>query len=344
MTVFEEDLLYLSDELKKNELYNKVFFVTGATGLVGSVLVKAILFGNQRYNLNNRVIAFVRNKEKAEHIFGGYDGLEFCIGDILEPIAYDGQIDFIIHSACETKSVRMVNSPVETLWTSLNGSKNVLDFAVTKKIEKLVYLSSMEAFGNLGNMKERVSENQLGYIDIQSVRSCYPESKRMVENMCVCYASEYNVPVVVARLAQTFGAGVSIEENRVFAQFARNALNGKDIVLHTTGESYGNYVYTADAISAIFILLKKGTVSEVYTVANEKSNMRIIDMAKMVAEKISGGNISVVIDMSNASSYGYAPNVILKLDASKICKLGWTPKIDLEESYRRLMRDWEEQK
>ena len=306
--------------------------------------MKSILIGNQRYNLNNKVVAFVRNKGKAKYVFNGYEGLELSVGDILEPIVYDGKIDFIVHAACETKSVQMISSPVETLWTSLKGSKNVLDFAVARKIEKLVYLSSMEAFGNPGNMEERVSEKQLGYIDIQSVRSCYPESKRMVENMCVCYASEYKVPVVVARLAQTFGAGVSKEENRVFAQFARNAMNGKDIVLHTTGASYGNYVYTADAVDAIFILLKKGTVGDVYTIANEKSNMRIIDMAKMVAEKISGGNINVVIDISNSASYGYAPDVILKLDASKMCKLGWMPKMDLEESYRRLIRDWEEQK
>lgn len=344
MTVLEEDLGYLSDKLKALEMYNKTFFVTGATGLVGSVIVKAILTGNEKHGLNNRVYAFVRNKKKAENVFAGYKGIELCIGDIVNPITCESEIDFIIHAACETKSVQMVNNPVETLWTSLLGSKNILDFAAKKKIDKMVYLSSMEAFGNPQGVEGRVTEKQLGYIDVQNVRSCYPESKRMVENMCTCYASEYNVPVVSARLAQTFGAGVAREENRVFAQFARSAMDGKDIVLHTTGASYGNYVYTADAVAAIFLLLKKGNMGEVYTVANEKSSMSIKNMAELVAERIAGGSIKVVIDIADNAVYGYAPDVTLKLDASKIREIGWIPQTDLEDSYRRLMRDWEEQK
>ena len=344
MTVFEEDLEYLSDELRNLGFHDKSFFVTGATGLVGTVLVKAILTGNQKYNLNNRVIAFVRNKAKAEKIFTGYQGLELCIGDIINPIKYDKKIDYIIHAACETKSIQMVSNPVETLWISLMGSKNVLDFAKQKDIDKMVYLSSMEVFGNPKDAEGRVTEKELGYIDIQNVRSCYPESKRMVENMCTCYASEYKVPVVVARLAQTFGAGVSREENRVFAQFARSAMSGTDIVLHTTGASYGNYVYTADAITAIFTLLQKGNVGDAYTIANEKSSMSIKNMAELVAKKIAGGSIEVVIEISEGTVYGYAPDVTLKLDATKIRKLGWKPRTDLEESYRRLIRDWEEQK
>lgn len=344
MAVFEEDLEYIANELKKLEFQNQTFFITGATGLVGSVLTKAVLTGNRKHGLNNKVIAFVRNKSKAETIFAGYQGIELCIGDITEPITCDRQIDFIVHAASETKSIQMVKTPVETLWTSLSGTKNILDFAARSGVHKMVYLSSMEAFGNPGSTANRVSEKQLGYIDIQNVRSCYPESKRMVENMCACYASEYQVPVVAARLAQTFGAGVSKEENRVFAQFARSAMNGQDIVLHTTGASYGNYVYTADAATAIFTLLKKGDIGDVYTVANETSCMSIKKMAEMVAEKLAGGNIKVELDVPDSNIYGYAPDVTLRLDATKMRELGWTPRIDLEEAYRRLICDWKEQR
>ena len=344
MAVFKEDLEYISDELKKLGFQQKSFFITGATGLVGSVLVKAILTGNEKHNLNNRAIAFVRNRNKADRIFAGYQDVELCIGNITDPIVYDDQIDFIVHAASETKSIQMIKRPVETLWTSLVGSKNVLDFAAMKKVDKMVYLSSMEAFGNPGNIVDRVSEKQLGYIDLQNVRNCYPESKRMVENMCTCYASEYKVPVVSARLAQTFGAGVPKEDNRVFAQFAKSIMSGHDIVLHTAGTSYGNYVYTADAAAAIFTLLKKGNMGDVYTVANEKSCMQIKDMAEMVAEKISDGRIKVVIDIPDGNVYGYAPKVTLRLDTTKMRGLGWSPRIDLEEAYRRLICDWKERR
>lgn len=341
MKVFEEDLNRITQELKKLEFKNKSFFITGATGLVGSVLVKALAFANERYDLKNTIVAQVRNPQKAEKVFSGYTDISYCIGDVRDTISYSGNVDYIIHAASETKSKSMIDFPVETLWTALSGAKNLLDFAREKKIEKMVFLSSMEAFGTVDG-DERTPEEKLGYIDLRKVRSCYPESKRMIENMCVCYSSEYCVPVTIARLAQTFGAGVSSEDTRVFSQFAHSAIAGEDIVLHTTGKSCGNYVYTADAATAIFTLLKKGVSGECYTVANETSSMQIKDMAELVANCVAGGKIRVVVDIPADRQFGYAPDVKLKLDASKLRLLGWKPKVDLAESYERMIKYWQE--
>lgn len=341
MKVFEEDLNRIAQELKELELKNKSFFITGATGLVGSVLVKALAFANDHYDLKNRIVAQVRNPQKAKKVFDGYEGITYCVGDVRDIISYPGNVDYVIHAASETKSKNMIDFPVETLWTALSGAKNLLDFACEKKIEKMVFLSSMEAFGSVdGN--QRTSEEKLGYIDLRKVRSCYPESKRMIENMCVCYSSEYGVPVTIARLAQTFGAGVSSEDTRVFAQFAHSAMTGEDIVLHTAGTSCGNYIYTADAATAIFTLLKKGISGECYTVANETSSMRIKDMAELVANCVADGKIRVVVDIPADKQFGYAPDVNLKLDASKLRSLSWKPQINLEESYKRLIKYWQE--
>ena len=341
MKVFEEDLNRIAQELKELELKNKSFFITGATGLVGSVLVKALAFANDHYDLKNRIVAQVRNPQKAKKVFDGYEGITYCVGDVRDIISYPGNVDYVIHAASETKSKNMIDFPVETLWTALSGAKNLLDFACEKKIEKMVFLSSMEAFGSVdGN--QRTPEEKLGYIDLRKVRSCYPESKRMIENMCVCYSSEYGVPVTIARLAQTFGAGVSSEDTRVFAQFAHSAMTGEDIVLHTAGTSCGNYVYTADAATAIFTLLKKGISGECYTVANETSSMRIKDMAELVANCVADGKMRVVVDIPADKQFGYAPDVKLKLDASKLRSLGWKPQINLEESYKRLIKYWQE--
>ncbi len=339
MRVFEEDLDRIAQELKKLGLRNKSFFITGATGLVGSVLIKALVFANEHYDLKNEVIAEVRNLEKAKKVFSGYKDIVFNVGDVREAISYTGDVDYIVHAASETKSKNMIDFPVETLWIALSGAKNLLDFAYKKKIEKMVFLSSMEAFGTV-DTEERVPEEKLGYIDLRKVRSCYPESKRMVENMCVCYSSEYGVPVTIARLAQTFGAGVPSEDTRVFAQFARSAMSGDDIVLHTTGESYGNYIYTADAAIAIFTLIKKGISCECYTIANEGSSMQIKNMAELVASCVADGKIGVTVDIPDGNQFGYAPDVKLKLDASKLQALGWKPQIDLKESYERMIKSW----
>lgn len=190
MKVFEEDLKRVAQELKELELKNKTFFITGATGLVGSVLVKALAYANYHYDLKNGIVAQVRNPQKAEKVFDGYADITYCVGDVRDTISYSGDVDYVIHAASETKSRNMIDFPVETLWTALSGAKNLLDFAYKKKIEKMVFLSSMEAFGTVDG-DQRTPEERLGYIDLRKVRSCYPESKRMIENMCVCYSSEY---------------------------------------------------------------------------------------------------------------------------------------------------------
>ncbi len=341
MNVFEEDLDRIASTIADLGFNKKTFFITGATGLVGSILVKALCWANEKYGLENHVIAHLRNPVKGDQVFAGYTGIACCVGDIRDPIQWDGEVDYIIHAASETKSKNMVEHPVETLWTTLSGSKNVLDFAKAKHAAKVVYLSSMEAFGSV-DFDSRATEDMLGTIDLTKPRSCYPESKRMVENMCACYHAEYGVPVSIVRLAQTFGAGVPADDTRVFAQFARSAMRGKDIVLHTQGTSWGNYVYTADAATAIFTVLKKGKDGECYTVANESTSMQIRDMAALVADEIANGKIHVVIDIPEGANFGYAADTKLRLDASKMRGLGWTAKVGLEEMYRRMMKAWGE--
>ncbi len=339
MNVFEEDLDRIAGTIAELGFTGKTFFITGATGLVGSILVKALCWANEHYALKNRIIAHLRNPDKGDQVFAGYTGIAYCIGDIRDPIQWDDEVDYIVHAASETKSKNMVEHPVETLWTTLSGSKNVLDFAKATHAAKVVYLSSMEAFGSV-DFDGRATENMLGTIDLTKPRSCYPESKRMVENMCACYHAEYGVPVSIVRLAQTFGAGVPADDTRVFAQFARSAMQGKDIVLHTQGTSWGNYVYTADAANAIFTVLKKGIDGECYTAANESTSMQIRDMAQLVASEIAGGKIHVVIDIPEGADFGYAADTKLRLDASKMQGLGWMPQVRLAEMYRKMIRDW----
>lgn len=343
MSVFDNDLKYIAGQIEKLNFEDSVFFITGATGLIGSVLIKALLKYNALYCHCCRVIGLVRDIQKVEKIFDmekADSNLEFCICDVTGNISYNGKVDYVIHAASETKSINMISNPVETIWTSVCGTKNMLDFACSKKVKGFVYLSSMEVFGKAKSKDKRVTEKQLGYIDLENVRSCYPESKRLAENMCVCYLKEYGLPVTVARLAQTFGAGVPSSDMRVFAQFARSIINNQDIVLHTSGNSYGNYVYTADAAVALFLLLKEGVSGEVYTVVNEESTMRIKDMAYLLANEIAGGQLSVVFDIPNDDKYGYAPDTILSLSSQKLRDLGWQPKYGLKESYERLILDW----
>ena len=250
-------------------------------------------------------------------------------------------IDYIFHCASITTSKTMIEKPVETICTSVEGTKNILELAKNKKSKSVIYVSSMEMYGAFNNLNHDVTEKDLGYVDNLKIRSNYPESKRLCENMCIAYMSEYNIPVKIARLAQTFGAGILPGENRVFAQFAKSAIKGEDIVLHTKGMSEGNYCYTRDCITGLLTILLKGKNGEAYNVSNPESHITIADMAYMVADKIAEGRIKVVFDIPSENKFGYAADTKMKLNSSKLQALGWKPEIGLEEAYKRMILDME---
>jgi NAD dependent epimerase/dehydratase family. len=322
---------------------NSTVLVTGATGFIGGLIVEQLIAMNLEYNTGIKLVLPVRNIEKAREKYPEVDEkyksitlIETSLEDI-RPEMPDMPVDYIFHCASTTKSSVMVSNPVEVADGIVIGTKNILELARIKQVKSMVYLSSMEAYGIVGDDCGLVTENMLGDVDIFSARSCYPLGKRMAEHYCYIYYKEYGVPVKIARLAQVFGYGVDKNDSRVFAQFARAVINNKDIVLHTKGLSMGNYCESKDAVRALFTILEKGENGEAYNVVNEENTMRICDMARMVAEKVALGRIKVVFDIPDSNAYGYASDTHLRMSSEKLRKLGWKPTKNLEDMYRDLI-------
>lgn len=328
-SIFEEDIKNIINDFDMSVFDGKTILVTGATGLIGKLCVKSLL--NSGYN--TQVIALVRDEEKAKNIFGESKRLTYLVQDINQRINTTRRVDYIIHAASTTSSKDFVEKPVETIYTAINGSRNVLEFAKNKQLEGMVYLSSLEIYGV--KEKENIKEEDYGYIDILNPRSSYSESKKMVETMCISYGTEYGVPVKIARLAQTFGAGVSISDNRVFAQFAKAIINKENIILHTKGETKRNYCYTTDAVRGIFTILTKGENNNAYNVANENSFCSISEMAHLLENEYT--KVEYKIDEVNR---GYNPTVKIALKTEKLNALGWEAKVNLKEMFDRLIMDF----
>lgn len=343
--VLQEDLAFVTDKIFKTGAFNhSTVLVTGATGLIGSLIVKSMLYANQMLDCHITILASVRNLEKAKDIFCDFsdENLKFITDSLLTPIQLDEEVDFIVHTASITASKEMVENPSGVLLTAFESTKNLLEYVKDNPTCKMVYISSMEYYGQVADGYTNVSEEKLGYIDLSKPRSCYPESKRVCEALCNAYVAQYGLNVCSARLAQTFGAGVSFSDNRVFAQFAKSAVNNSDIILHTMGQSEGNYCYTIDAVYGIFLLLQRGEKGQSYNVARNHST--ILNMAKMVADKIAHNKIKVEVRIpDNLNSLGYAPDVKLKLNSNKLKSLGWEPSVDLEGMFKRMIESWKYQ-
>ncbi len=329
-----------SDSVPWDLLQKSTVLVTGATGLIGSLLCRTLLAANDARGLGMRICGFVRSGKKAEAILGGLicrEDFTLVQGDITDPVPAGCGADYIFHCAGITASRIMIAKPVETLMTAVEGTRNLLELARACGTRAFVYASSMEVYGSFPVPGQVVTEGDSGYIDPLAVRSNYPVSKRLCENMCAAYHAEYGVPARVARLAQTFGAGILPGENRVFAQFARSAIRGEDIVLHTRGLSEGNYCYTADTIRGLLIIALAGKDGEAYNVSNPDTHTTIGAMAEMVCRDIARGAVRVVYDIPEGKDFGYAADTRMKLDSGKLQALGWKPEVGLREAYERMI-------
>lgn len=314
---------------------NKKIIISGATGLIGKALVGHLL------SYGAEIFVITRNEEKAKCLWGSNDRIHVIQSDITDVPLEDVGADYIIHGAACTSSKAFISEPSDVMRINFMGTLRMLELARINRVSSFVYLSTMEVYG-CPSTDEKIVENHATNLDTMSARSSYPESKRACENLCSAFASQYGVPAKVVRLTQTFGPGVNYDDGRVFAEFARCVIEGRNIVLHTKGETKRCYLYTEDAVSAILTVLEKGGVSEAYNAANEYTYCSVYEMAKLAAGLSPDKKTEVIIEEADAEEIrkrGFAPTLKMNLDTSKLQSLGWKPETGLEEMFRNLMED-----
>lgn len=337
---FKEKLM--GCKIKTSDLAQKKFLVTGATGLIGKVFATKVLKLSVTEHLFIKVYLLVRNKTKLsaylldQERLGNVSIIESDICDFIDNFP---AVDYIVHCASITDSKMMVDHPIELIKTNVCGTLNMLENAKNVGVKSFIYLSSMEAYG-FSQEEILLNEEKMQYLNPLEIRSCYPESKRMCENICISYAAEYGVPTRILRLAQTFGAGVARDDKRVFAEFARCVLQKKNIKLLTAGTSCRMYLDVEDAVIAILSVLLNGENGIAYNVANQKTYCSIMQMASLVAEEIGKGKIKVEKVMNENTEF-FSPTHKFYLDTSRIEMLGWKPYTDLAGMYNNMIADWE---
>lgn len=337
--IYKEDMETIASNsiIEWEKLNGSTVLVTGATGLIGSNLVNALLYANETRGYDITIIALVRDIDKARTRFGdeAQNGgkLVLACGDVENLPQFEHGIDYIVHSASPTASAYFADHPVETIKASVLGTLNMLQLGVERHVKGFLYISSMEVYGQ-PEKRQPIKESFTGALPPQNARNSYPLAKQLSECLCTAYVKEHALPVTTVRLAQTFGPGVASGDKRVFAEFAHCVKAKHNIVLKSKGGTERSYLYTADAVAAILILLTKGARAEAYNAANRDTYCSIKQMAELVAEI---GGVSVEYDLTDAEKMGYAPELYMDLDTTKLENLGWRPTRSLKEMYERMI-------
>lgn len=336
-----EDIVYTSSlPLPWDQLKNCSMMIAGASGMIGSFLIDVLMYKNQKEQLGCRIYALGRNEEEAEKRFCDYwnhDDFQFVKGDINRGVFTDiNHVDYVFHAASNTHPAAYASDPIGTITTNIIGTDNLLKFASEHGCQRFVFASSNEIYGENRGDTELFDEKYCGFIDCNTMRAGYPESKRAGESLCQAYISQKGIDAVIARFTRTYGPTMKMTDTKAISQFIKKGISGEDIVLKSEGNQYYSYTYVSDAVGGMLYVLLKGKCGEAYNISDQRSDIRLKDLAHLIADYAGRKVVFELPDALEASGYSKATKA--RLDSTKInSELGWKARYDIQDGMQRTM-------
>jgi UDP-glucuronate decarboxylase len=323
-------------------LATKRVLITGASGFLPAYLVETLLYLNRVQGLDIHITALVRNhdnfiKRFAHHLDN--PNLSALIQDVVKPISLDLPHHYIIHAASQASPKYYGIDPVGTLSANVLGTMQLLELARNHPIDSFMYFSSGEVYGE--TQITPTKESDYGYIDPTSVRSCYAESKRMGENMCVSWHAQYQIPTKIVRPFHTYGPGMQLDDGRVYADFVRDVINGRSIVMKSDGLATRAFCYLADATAGFFTVLLKGENAIPYNIGNSEAEINILNLANLLVDLYPEKKLQVIKEpVTTNNSYLQSPIQKNCPDISRVKALGWSPSTELGYGFKRTIESF----
>lgn len=344
--MYTEEYLYVEDickiidlDIAWERLDNSSFLIVGASGMIGTVLIDVLMERNRVKNGNIKIYALGRNQEHAKQRFGVYfenDLFEFIPCDINAELSFDKSVDYVFHCASNTHPKAYAMDPVGTIMTNVLGTNNILTYANEVKVRRTVFLSSVEIYGeNVYNI-DGFSEDDLGYIDCNTLRAGYPEGKRVGEALCQAFIAKDNLDIVIPRICRVYGPTMLSSDSKALAQFIRNAVEKQNIILKSAGTQYFSYCYVMDVVIALLYILLYGEMGNAYNIADEKSDIYLKDLAQLLANLSGSKVVFECPDETEQKGFSKATRAIL--NANKLKKLGWTPLYNIKNGLERTLK------
>ncbi|ROT87593.1 NAD-dependent epimerase/dehydratase family protein [Bifidobacterium mongoliense] len=315
--------------------------ISGATGLLGTFLIDVLMYRNINQNFDCHILAVGRNETRARSRFCQYWGnphftfIQHDINASFNKKDLPETVDFIIHLASNTHPRAYASDPVTTIIDNVVGTNNLLSLGCSHDTSRFVFASSCEIYGENRGNTAYFHEDYCGYINSNTLRAGYPESKRCGEALCQAYHAQHGMGVVIPRFSRCYGPTVLINDSKASSQFFNDGLSGNNIALKSTGNQFYSYTYVSDAVSGLLYVLLQGDDGQEYNIADTSSDIHLRDFAKLVAEQC---GVSVVFDNpDNTESAGFSKVTTALQDGSKLHGLGWTPIYSIENGISRTL-------
>ena len=329
---------FVSSVVNITNLKGSSVFITGATGLIGSGIVDLFLFLNETAEYDIAVYVGARSEKSVFERFGEQPNLFVVSYDSTKEFTFDVSVDYIIHAASPASPELYMTYPVETMMSNFNGMYQLLEYASRHSVRKILYVSSSEVYGK-NNSSEPYAENNYGEMNILDVRSSYGSSKRATETLCVSYASEYDLDVVIARPGHIYGPSAKRSDQRISSDFSWKGALGEDLVMRSEGEQLRSYCYHLDCATAILSVLLAGESGQAYNISNKDSILTIREMAEMISEVAA---VNLLVEIPDEQSHQDNPMENSSLDSAKLENLGWIGNFDAYKGFSetiKLMRE-----
>lgn len=335
--VLKEDLeAIIEEKIAWEKLKGKTVMITGASGMIGTYMLQTLTMLNDKFGYDVKVLAVLRNPAKLPEEVRAREDVKIIVHDVTKSFEIEDDVDYLIHAASPASPLIMQNQPVETIAANTLGTFNTLSLAKEKNAEGYMFISSREIYGQPSEGQEFFYEDTYGFVDQLNPRSCYSEGKKAAETMCVCYHDEYGLNTKIARLAHTYGPGMSIYDGRVQADFLKNVYHNEDIVLKSEGTAVRTYTYIADAVAGLYrILLDSQEI--VYNIGNEDGKVSIRELAEILVGIYPERNLKLVFDIPEGGTKGTAPYTLGILNSKKLREIGWTPKYSVKDGFKRTL-------
>jgi len=340
--LYNEDITYVAGlDLPWNRLREKNVLITGASGLIGSFLIDVLMRQNQEKELCCRIYAVGRDKQAGKERFSEYwdsPCFRFLLHDINTAFGekLNENFEFIFHFASNTHPVAYARNPISTITTNILGTENLLRYAANHYTGRFVFASSNEVYGENRGDVECFNETYCGYLNCNTLRAGYPESKRCGEALCQAYRKEMGIDIVVPRFTRSYGPTMRMSDTKAISQFIKKGVNGQDIVLKSTGNQYYSYTYVADAVAGLLIVMFNGVCGEAYNIADVKSDITLKDLAHVIADIC---HTKVVFEVpDDIEKAGYSTATKARLSGNKIKDLGWSMRYDIQSGIERTIK------